>query len=369
MKWFKLFIGIVLSVGLLCGCTNSSGNNLEGVNRKPTMNELKESISKYGYTIKPMLKAISSNITDLKKMGFSDITSFVKTYKEIYGNFDLVENQQITYTNTAQMAQLASAAYTKKEKFSGPILLVKDATLTYKNGSSKSVNVLFLNGTDLSFSSIIIPAEAGNNSVDDEEVIDSAAGFLEYIEAAMGLTNEYTYDAYYVLHNYREQLVDNGTISENDKPDLIIVGLSLGGLIAQQVASLEAIQDQFNVINVVTYGAPIIAQHDIASTTQVQRMVDTVDAVPKLSVYQYDYNIDGYNSQYDNNNAVVRTGVFETFIGTHSLSYVMESVWGDVDVLGFENGGAKLTFTYDKEGTQMTWYQAPKFEKAFANLK
>lgn len=368
MKTMKIFLVLVLSVCLLCGCRNNSITKKQEINRKPTLNEIAESISKYGFTIEPMINAVSSNIADLEKMDFNAITSFMLKYYEIYGNYDLVENQPTTYTNAAEMALLASGAYTKKEKFSGPILLVKDAKLTYNDGTSKSVNVLFLNGTDLSFSSIIIPdpkTAAENASKTPNE---SAIGFLEYIQAAMGLTNEYTYDSYYVLHNYREQLVKSGKISTNEKPDLIIVGLSLGGLIAQQLASLDAVQEQYNVLNVVTYGAPIIAQHDIAKTTKVQRMVDSVDAIPKLSVYQYDHGINGFNSNYNNNNAVVKTGIFETFLGSHTLSYSMDSVWGNVDVLGFENGGATLTFTYDKQGTQMNWYSAPQFAKTMTQI-
>lgn len=321
------------------GNGNPSGGDNTTVSRTPSYAELGEAISKHGYTIEPLVNAIKASIASLATINVNDAINYIKGIKEIYGNF-IVNDGQNTFTNVADMAQLALYPYFQKN---GPIIIIKNAHIV-QNGVSTTANIVFLCGT----------ACQGTGYDSDGNAIETATGILEDLQSGMGLTNEYLYDAYYAIY-------DNLKGEENTP--LIISGISLGGMVAQQLAALPAINRYFNVTNVVAIGSPIIAPEEMDySKTAVQRMVDTVDLVPKLSVYQYEPTIDGYNTTFEKNNAIVITSTYKTFIGSHTLAYPQVKFWNNVDVLGFEGGNATLTF--DK--LNMTAYEAPKFKQAMS---
>ena len=115
----------------------------------------------------------------------------------------------------------------------------------------------------------------------NQEDIDLDGGYecpfeaiKEDILSGMSLSNEYLYDAYYAVYN---------NIKDTDTP-LYFSGISLGGMVAQQLSGLSYIKNYYTVSNVVSLASPILAQDDINyDVTTVRRMVDTNDIVPTLS--------------------------------------------------------------------------------------
>ena len=91
-------------------------------------------------------------------------------------------------------------------------------------------------------------------------------------------------------------------------------------------------------------------------------MVDTNDIVPTLSTQENG----SYESKYgDKNKALVKTGNYKTFIGTHVFSYVeKDGIFKDVDVLGNEFGG----YYFEIDKNKITKYPAEKFEQTRKKL-
>ncbi len=64
--------------------------------------------------------------------------------------------------------------------------------------------------------------------------------------------------------------------------NLVVTGHSLGGMVAQQVAADSTIKKNYNVLNTVTFGSPLINGFQREGT--VKRLGDTSDPVPYLSL-------------------------------------------------------------------------------------
>lgn len=327
----------LIAIGLLgftlAGCDNNStytepnstGNNQnsEKISRTPSLIEVVNTFKNNNPSL--MVNGLKEAVGKLSSVKLTDGINFFLKIKDIYSKNPVKDGQNV-YTNISQMALLSTYTYESEEN--DPILIIKNATLKDSYGSSK-VNVVLLGGTEL---------KSGQ-----------ATGLLSDLYSGMELSNEYLYDAYYAIYN---------NLKGEENTPLIIGGVSLGGMVAQQLAALPALNEYFKVKNVVAIASPILSPDKIDyNITTVRRMVDTVDLVPKLSI-SYD---GGYVSAYGDKNApVVKTSTYKTFIGSHTLGYVDNTVWANVDVLGYENGKATLTFT----SADMTRYPAYTYKSS-----
>lgn len=145
--------------------------------------------------------------------------------------------------------------------------------------------------------------------------------------------------AFLCLDNSYTQLVKQ-VIKENIKKDssLIIVGHSLGGMVAQQVVCDKEIKENYNIIGTVTAGSPYIITFSKPEGT-VNRLADLGDFIPKLSLATILRPITQFATPiYANGGYLLDPD------GAHNKSYLDENVWGEYDVLGNKDGGAKLTF-------------------------
>ena len=206
----------------------------------------------------------------------------------------------VTCTNAAQVAQLVSDGYNNGEK--GPITITQG---TLQTGSgSKTVYLVTLSGTELVF----------NQST--EYLTDLFSGF--------NLKSAYYYNVVKVI----KANVPKGS-------NLILAGHSLGGMIAQQVAADSSIKWNYNVLNTVTFGSPLLAAGFREGT--VRRLGDVSDFVPLLSSNLFVTPIRaliGLNRE--------NGGYYLKPITAHKESYLREDLWGKYDAVGTKNGNAKL---------------------------
>ena len=221
------------------------------------------------------------------------------------GNYTVDAVNKQTYTNAAQIAQLVDAGYNNGTK--GPITVTK-GTLK-KTFSSKEVYLITLSGTELVF----------NQST--ELLTDLFSGF--------NLKSAYYYNVVNVIVNN----IPKGA-------NLVIAGHSLGGMIAQQVAADSTVKARYNILNVVTFGSPLLAAGFREGT--IKRLGDVNDVVPLLSSNLFVTPIRaifGLNRE--------DGGYYLKPVSAHTDCYVREDVWGKYDVTGTKNGSAKLILDLD----------------------
>lgn len=121
------------------------------------------------------------------------------------------------------------------------------------------------------------------------------------------------------------------TIPENSK--VALIGHSLGGMIAQQFAADKEMKDRYEILNVLTMGAPYIIEKD--SEGELHRMVDSGDAVPYLSAATV-VNFFGGNYSYE------RNGYFGNPAAAHFDSYQFAEKWQGYDCFGVKGGKMKI---------------------------
>ena len=218
-----------------------------------------------------------------------------------------------TYENAAQIAQLVEDGYNKGTK--GPIT-VTQGTLV-KGSRTTEVYLVTLSGTEIVF----------NQST--EVLTDLLSGF--------NLKSAYYYNVVNVITK---------NIPKN--ANLILAGHSLGGMIAQQVSADSTIKYRYNVLNVVTFGSPLLAYGFREGT--IRRLGDISDVVPLLSGNLFVTPIRALAGLNRENG-----GYYFRPVTAHTDCYVREDVWRRYDVTGTKYGSAKLTLDLDTR----VFYQSP----------
>lgn len=190
---------------------------------------------------------------------------------------------------------------------------IAEAVLKDENGKKQQVYLVALSGTELVY---------GQST---GVITDLLCGF--------------EFDSWY-LNNVTNAILE--TVPKN--ANLVITGHSLGGMIAQQVSAQKSIKDNYNILNVVTFGSPLISAGSREGT--IKRLGDTSDVVPYLSGRLFTntiWAIMGLNRE--------TGGYGADFLSAHNKSYGREDVWGKYgkkyDVLGYKGGKAKMTIYLD----------------------
>ncbi len=218
--------------------------------------------------------------------------------------------QTVTFTNAAELARLVQLGYSYRQP-DGPISITKGTlkTKSWWTVTTKTVYVVCLSGTDLAF--------------------NQSTGIGTDLLAGFELDNCY-------IRNVRSAILEAVPKGAN----LIIAGHSLGGMVAQQAAADSTIKKNYNVLNTVTYGSPLI--EGLSREGTVKRLGDTRDVVPYLSVSTF-LNIIWQAAGLNKENG----GYSATQIVTaHIESYQRAAVWGAYDVTGTKNGNATLTLDF-----------------------
>ena len=232
-----------------------------------------------------------------------------------------------TVTEVNQLAILTSMCASLEGR--GPI------TLTPAQLNGKDITLLTLGGT--------------------QEVEGQATTMEESRLAAMGSDNDYLKAVV--------ALFDNGTIPTS-KP-VLVTGISLGGMIAQQLMGVECVTSKYEIAAVITFGSPITLPIH-REHYKVIRFADVNDKVPVLgeSMLRMGLLTSGQMTKpelktlldaLDNRERIARTSKYTDMISTHALSYIEDPCWSDIDFMGDKSKKNKLEL---KE--EMHFYPAPK---------
>ncbi len=266
-------------------------------------------ISKNGGEVLYQIKDV---LNDIPSLSLLDLINFIKEIEVVY-SFPRDTGMK-TYSTSNDVARLTTYSNSDKEK--GPIAITP-GTL-HSNGKDIDVYWISLGGTEFV----------------DGQATDIATDILTGLE----LNNDYLIGVY-------NAILDNIPLNSN----IVLTGISLGGMVAQQVASQDAIKEYYNILNIVTYGSPIITPTKREGTTR--RLCDSMDIVPTLSISNSSENV----LLYDSVEKMVETGGYKSPISAHTFSYIDNEVWRKYDVLGFKNGNSSVTLNLD----QMKFYDAP----------
>ncbi|MCR4611428.1 MAG: hypothetical protein K5644_05985 [Lachnospiraceae bacterium] len=224
---------------------------------------------------------------------------------------DVISGDVITYNSAPELSRLVMLGYNSYQQ-DGPISLTK-ATLNYNNwlGQTKDVYVVCLSGTDTS---------AANQTT----------GWWTDLLSGFEFDNKY-------VKNIKKVISENIPAGSN----LIVTGHSLGGMVAQQIASDSTIKKNYNVLNTITFGSPLINGFKREGT--VKRLGDTSDVVPYLSVSTF-LNI--FWQTLGLNREDGGYTVLDFNFHAHNESYNRTDVWGAYDVTGTKNGSKTLTLDF-----------------------
>lgn len=206
----------------------------------------------------------------------------------------------VQYTNAAQICRLVYNGYNGGAK--GPITITKGSY--YTGWYWKTAYLVTLSGT--------------------ETVKNQSTGYVTDALAGFNLNNAYKRNVVNVISNNIPK-----------KANIILAGHSLGGMIAQQVAADKTIKKNYNVMNTVTFGSPLLSAGEREG--DVKRLGDTSDVIPYASgstINNTAWAIAGLNRE--------NGGYGKDLLAAHVESYLREDVWGAYDVVGKKNGNHKL---------------------------
>jgi hypothetical protein len=167
------------------------------------------------------------------------------------GKPNVSANQTGVATNAAHTAQLVAAGYNNGKW--GPLSIV-EADLT-QGDQLQRVYLVTISGTEL-----VNDKRSGQ---------PQATNWVSNIKLAYGFENE-------ALKNARKVLLRE--VPAGSK--LILAGHSQGGMVAQKLAADPRITESYQVLNTVTFGAPLVALGHRQGTTK--RIAAFGDPVPRL---------------------------------------------------------------------------------------
>ena len=223
----------------------------------------------------------------------------------------VMAGETVTYDDASDVARLVQIGYSCWQQ-NGPITITQ-GTLTTKNWlgkkTTKDIYVVAFSGTD---------TDAENQTT----------GYWTDLLVGFEQDNKY-------ISNIRKAVTETIPAGSN----ILFTGHSLGGMVAQQAASDSTIKADYNVLNTVTFGSPLINGFKREGT--VKRLGDSHDVVPYLSLSTFTnviWQAAGLNRE--------DGGYGTDLLGAHCESYQRESVWGAYDVTGTKNGGATLTLDF-----------------------
>ena len=317
----KFLTSLLLAIILLSTITSTSfGFSLYG-NKTNSNNEIKvvTGLNNSKQNLRLIRKQLYNKTTNTK-ISLRDLINLIKRISAAYGSVQL---GPATLTCSKELAVLsASCASTDN---TGPIGIVP--AILNNNGIKTDITLITLGGTEF------VDGQATNITTD--------------ILSGLELNNDYLRA---IVKLFKTQDAEGNNIIPLDKP-IVVAGISLGGMVAQQLLAQEYITENYKIINIISFGSPIICPNYRTDYTTVRRLCDTIDIVPKLSVTEI---LDFDTAKLDKIERIDKTGGYKTFIGGHALSYVDAECWNSFDVLGFENGNASLELL-----EEIKFYDAP----------
>ena len=190
-----------------------------------------------------------------------------------------------------------------------------------------------------------------------------ATGIKEDLLSAMEQTNDYLKNIIRLFYSTKE---DGTPLVPADKP-VIVSGISLGGMVAQQLLAQKDLMNDFDIKAIICFGSPLLAPHDRTESTRVVRFCDTMDIVPYLGKSMmrdilaqeiFDREPSEMIRELDDQEMIKKDGGYKSPISAHALSYVDGSCWEGYDVLGVYGGNNQMIMQED-----MQFYANPSLTK------
>lgn len=210
-----------------------------------------------------------------------------------------------SFAVSAKGKTIANVQDAAKMCFQGELITIKKSTLY--NGSKKvgTVYAAFLAGSNMQWD-------------------DSVNGLKTCVKSGMAKDNMY-------LDLLRETAKKD--IPKGSK--VILVGHSLGGMVAQQFAADTEMKERYEILNTLTMGSPYIMTEEREGG--LYRMVDSGDIIPYLSTAFFKNFSEGNYTRIDN-------GYFGRPDAAHNKSYQLADSWCEYDCFGIKGGTNKITF-------------------------
>ncbi len=216
----------------------------------------------------------------------------------------------------ALLAALAFPCFAKVSKISNvndatnyileqtDVITVRRATLNESGKSARTVYLIALGGSDYTWN------ESSITSL--QNAIRSGCSMPNgYLSAVIAKANE---------------VIPKGG-------EVVLIGHSLGGMIAQQFADDETMKANYYISYVLTMGAPYIAVS--AREGKLHRMADSADFVPYLSAATL---LGHYSTDLS-----LETSVYSNPLTAHTLSYSQAACWQQYDALGVKGGSSTIS--------------------------
>ena len=152
------------------------------------------------------------------------------------------------------------------------------------------------------------------------------------------------------------RLLDSDVI-DKDNP-LIISGISLGGMIVQQILSRDEVLNKFKIKSIITFGSPLTKPLD-RKGIRVKRFTEKGDIVPKLGQLGFKISIKNnkLRKKLNKDEVLLEDGKYKKRIESHALSYVGHENWNKYDFYGVLGGNNELELL-----EEMKFYDAPIIE-------
>lgn len=199
-------------------------------------------------------------------------------------------------------------------------------------------------------------AEKGPFSISQATLVKDGTETPVYFVAIAGFENigngndkNATYLAAFNLNNgYTERVKKVMLANIPQGSNVFLLGDSLGGYVAQQIAADSDIQYNYNIIHTTTIGAPEMAAGRKEGTES--RIMDKNDIVPNFM------GLDNYTRPlHSRDNAVIGDSGYGLPTAYAHASYSNKQTWGSYDVMGRKNGDAKLIV----DSTTTKFYRVP----------
>ncbi len=256
------------------------------------------------------------------------------------------KTDEVTYTNIRDIARLSNYGSISVDSQGKPISIGKvslhntDLEKLY-GPDGKEVYMVALNGTGF--------------------VEGQQYGLIADLLSGMETDSQYLQ---YTLKAILENIPEGSS--------LFIAGMSLGGMIAQQVMVQDCILQNYKVEYVTIIGSPALCVDERISQFEkynqnpiINRIIDQQDLIPYACV---DY-LTGVDLYYKNT-SIPKEGLvkenlyvnnannsYKTGIGHHFIGYLADEIWNKYDSLGFEDGTTTVTLKH----SDFTYYDSPSF--------
>ena len=217
-----------------------------------------------------------------------------------------------------------------------------DSTCSAKGHGSIGIASALLNGEEVTLLTL------GGTNIKEGQ----ASGVKEDILSALELSNQYLRNVVKMFDAVDENMEP---LIPQDRP-VIVSGISLGGMVAQQLLAQKDIMKRFDIQQIICFGSPLLEPFKRNDDTRVVRFCDSMDIVPYLgrsvlhdTIRQEVLNKDPlkYVQKLDEKEVILKDGGYKSFISAHMLSYIEGKCWKKYDALGVYGGHNKIVMLED----------------------